>query len=163
MMRPGAILVVAFALGACGGASPWRPVIGRGGIQLSPSLPAPTPTPYAALGTKGAGSRSGHPAPTRGAIAPYLRTPRAPRAWAAPPPPVAPSARLSAQPSQPTPKPTLDARPSLTPASVALDAERYASRESRKAEAYRGGDVIVITTTTLLIALLVVLIVVLIT
>jgi hypothetical protein len=159
-MRPGAILVVALALGACGGASPWRPVIGRGGIQLSPSMSAPTPSPYAALGTNGAGPRSGHPASTTGAI-PYLRTPRAPRAWAAPSPPVAPSARLSAQPSQPTP--TLDARPSLTPASVALDAERYASRESRKAEGYRGGDVIVITTTTLLIALLVVLIVLLLT
>jgi hypothetical protein len=53
--------------------------------------------------------------------------------------------------------------PASKPETTRTDSERYAARQSRDLEGYRGGDAVVITTSTLLIVLVVLLIVLIIT
>lgn len=169
------LLAAAVALSACGGTNPAPPVLAHGTLDLSQALPAPTPTPFPAFGARQPGSRDDVARDAQTAIAPYLKAERS-RVVRTPvgSPAAAPARRRDAvSASSPQALPAAVARgaaeaddPRLIASnseSLGLDADRYAERQSRKAETYRGGDAIVIGAGTLLLVLLIVLLVVLLT
>lgn len=161
------VSVTALALTACGGANPAPPVVEHGNLDLSKTLPAPTPSPYVAYGEGGASSGRALTPNAAAEIAPYLRA----QTHA--------GSRLVASRAaeRVVRKPLLPARPESDVAAVASkdtdrlvintesareDAQDYAQRESQKAESYRGGDTVVITVGTVLLILLIVILILLI-
>ncbi len=170
-----ALLVLAFGLDmvGCAASSQLRP-IAPGHLDLAKALPAPGESPFGlAFGGKQAGraiTREGQeldaylktdanaqaPAPAAqlplhaARTATRTRTTPANVATAAPP--------LVAELTPAKPVPSASPLAATDPRS---DAARYAQREDKKLERYRGGDVVVIGVSTLVVILLIVLLVVL--
>jgi hypothetical protein len=175
-MAVSAVLLGGLALGACGATNPAPAAVVHGTLNLARPLPAPTPTPFVAYGARHTSSSTRDRSSVRASIAPYLRAPQAKiaRPAAVPAVPVAPvtaattrmeeasapqDSQLAARSQSSNQATSLASKTDTTRA----DADRYARRQSRELEGYRGGDVIVITTGTVIIVLLVVLLILLIT
>ena len=173
-------------LSACGAASPAPRVVVHGKLDLSQTLPRPTPTPYEGYGARQGWVLKGVTPNSKFAVDPYLKPqpPAEPRVAvrAAERPPRTPSpvaARTAAPVSSSAAQTRASSDDTRAPATrvvsaedaqvlasadrntLRADAARYSQRQNRQLERYRGGDVIVIGVTTLLVILLVVLLLVL--